>query len=45
MNHRPNDYAAHRARVDAAREAMGARFLCHPDNRVQRIQRAPRVPK
>jgi len=41
--HRPNDYETHRQRIDAARETMGARYLCHPANRVQRIQRGPRV--
>lgn len=42
-SHRPNDPAAHQARVDAAREAMGTRYLCHPANRVRPIINQPRV--
>lgn len=28
-------------RVDLCRRGMGAAYLCHPSNRVQRIQRGP----
>lgn len=31
----PNSPESHQAKVDAAREAMGTKYLCHPDNRVQ----------
>lgn len=30
-----NDPIAHQAKVDAARESMGTKYLCHPANRVQ----------
>lgn len=37
----PNDSVAHQARVDAAREAMGTRYLCHPANHVRPIINYP----
>lgn len=36
-----NDPVAHQAKVDAARQAMGVRYLCHPSNRVQAKTRYP----
>lgn len=36
-----NDPIAHQAKVEAARQAMGARYLCHPANRVQAKTRYP----
>lgn len=30
-------------RVELCRRGMGAAYLCHPDNRVRRLQFAPRV--
>lgn len=35
MSNPSNDPIAHQAKVDAAREAMGTKYLCHPANRVQ----------
>lgn len=35
MNNPSNDPIAQQAKVDAAREAMGTKYLCHPANRVQ----------
>lgn len=32
-----NDYNALKARVDAARTAMGTKYLCHPENRVRKV--------
>lgn len=39
----PNDPIRRQAKVDAAREAMGEKFACHPANRVQRVDVVPRV--
>lgn len=31
----------HQDRVNAAREAMGSKYLCHRENRVSRLWRGP----
>lgn len=33
--HPPNERELHQIRVDAARERMGARYLCHPANQIR----------
>lgn len=37
----PNDPQAHQDRVNAARDDMGSKYLCHRENRVSRLWRGP----
>lgn len=36
-----NDPETHQNRVDAARTAMGTKYLCHPENLVRKVWRGP----